>query len=147
MAQFNPANHFGLDQESYSEIEHALRALDPGFSMHRFVEDRPEFHQKVKAKPVVIEATPVAPVKTKVARVYDYIAECQPASARAIRNATGLDHREISSVLNKLCRRGQLAKQPIPDGNGRMVYLIVPEKPYLSAEKFQSCNGTTEDGD
>lgn len=143
MAQFNPANHFGLDQAAYAEIEHALRALDPGFSMHRFVEDRPEFRQKVKAKPVV-EAAPAVPVKTKVARVYDYIAECQPASARAIRNATGLDHREISSVLNKLCRRGQLAKQPIPDGNGRMVYLTVPEKPYLPAERFQSC---TADGD
>lgn len=144
MAQFNPANHFGLDQESYSEIERALRALDPGFSMHRFVEDRPEFRERVKAKPVVVETVPATPVKTKVARVYDYIAACQPASARAIRNATGLDHREISSVLNKLCRRGQLAKQPIPDGNGRMVYLTVPEKPYLPAERFQSC---TADGD
>lgn len=127
---YTPANHWGLDDARYAEITYALNALKPEFSFEKFGTERVEYREKHQPKPVPTERMPQAP--TKVQMVYNCIRDYQPIGTRAMRNMTNLGHREISSILAKLHRRGYIAKQEMPDGNGRMLYTIVPEKPYTA---------------
>jgi len=141
---YTPANHWGLDDARYAEITHALNALKPEFSFEKFGTERVEYREKKQPKPTPTERVPQAP--TKVERVYTYIRDHQPVGNRAICNATGLDHRAVSSILNKLYHRGYLAKQELPDSGGRLLYSTVPEKPYSPSPPFGKASETALEG-